>query len=765
VKNLSLGCLILILASAPLLSQSSPVPFINQSLLPVSAVPGGPAFTLTITGTGFTSASEVFWNGSLRPTTVVSGTVVQAQIAAADIAKAGFGLVTVANLGAVQVQSNLAYFPIRTAVKGFGFLSRDFAKATSPGPVAVGDFNNDGILDFAVAGATTFQVFLGKGNGTFQTPIVVNTNKAILSMVTGDFNGDGNLDLAVTIDHSRHVGLKVFLGNGKGAFPSSKFYGLVNLAVSFAADFNGDGKLDLYGIGGDTNGPTFFTLLGHGDGTFGGINTTGPIPNGNRGSAIGDFNGDGNLDVAVNGTDEHGNSIVELFLGDGHGNFGGGGSYPVTLGGDALATADVNGDGKLDLLTDGVSVLLGNGDGTFKAGISIASGGSTAINIGDFNGDGKLDVAAGTSILFGNGDGTFQNPLASFAGLFPGGRPSISMGAFSGNGQLDLLGWDGFDPTLRISDQRPLYFTPTFFDFGSVNIGTTSPPQTATLTNFGSQKLVFSSINFTGTNSTDFAQTNNCGAALLPGKSCQIQATFTPSVAGSEGASLNVTYLGSGPLSLPVFGTGVDQIFTVTLTPSSMTFAAQLVGTTSASQTATLTNTGNQPVTISSIVATPPFSISQNNCGSQLPVNSSCQIQVVLTPTDKGVFNGTLSVTDNAVGSPQKVTLSGKGTEIVYSPTGVHFGNQKVGTMSVPIPVTVSNVGPSSVSITQVVIKGADSGDFAQTNNCPNSLPPQGQCTVTVTFTPKAKGLRSANIHVIDNDPGPQLAPLSGNGT
>jgi len=203
----------------------------------------------------------------------------------------------------------------------------------------------------------------------------------------------------------------------------------------------------------------------------------------------------------------------------------------------------------------------------------------------------------------------------------------------------------------------------------------------------------------------------------------------------------------------------------VTLTPSTLTFSTQLVGTTSQPQDATLTNTGNQPIMISNITAAAPFS-QTNNCPSTLAVNANCEIQVTFTPTDYGGVNGTLSVTDNATGSPQKVALSGTGTAVVLSPTAIEFGNQKVGTSSVPIKVTLSNLGTSSLSITQIAIKGADPNDFSQTNNCGTSVPPQSKCTITVTFTPTAKGSRSANVSITDNDPtSPQAVPLSGNGT
>jgi len=528
-----------------------------------------------------------------------------------------------------------------------------------------------------------------------------------------------------------------------------------------AADFNRDGKLDLYFDDVAEDGSHFYTiLLGTGDGTF----TTGyvdglPSPDGYP--AVADFNGDGNLDFAV--SDDGGESgHVEVFLGRGDGSFGAPVAYAVQFGGDSAAAADVNGDGKVDVVTDAVSVLLGNGDGTFQNAGGTASGASGSVNIGDFNGDGKLDIAAGSSILLGNGNGTFQKPL-SFAGLLS--QSPISIGGFNADGALDLLGIDALNGALTISVQIPVYFTPASLDFGQVTVGVTSPPQTATLTNFSTKPLTSLIVNITGTNAADFAQSNNCGTSLPPKGSCKIQTTFTPSLVGSESAALNVSYKGSAPLSMPLTGIGSQQNFTVTLLPSSLSFGVQLVGTTSPSQQATLTNTGNQPVTISNIAATAPFS-QINNCPSTLQVGSDCQINVAFTPTDKGTVGGTLSVTDNAVGSPQQVTLSGTGTSVALSPTAINFGNEKVGTSSTPVPVTLSNLGTSSLSINGITIRGADRNDFMQTNNCGTSVPPKGKCTITVTFTPRAKGARSANVSISDNDPtSPQSVPLTGNGT
>jgi hypothetical protein len=763
-------CMFLSLVTSLALGQS-PIPLIYSPLVPASAAPGGAGFTLTVNGTGFTSAAAVYWNGSLRTTTVVSTSELQAQISASDIAAAGFGWVTVGNLGAGEVQSNVVYFPIRDSAKGVGFLSRSLQHvASNPTAVAVGDFNNDGLLDFAVGSGTMIQVYLGKGNGTFQPPVNIRATNVAL-MVAGDFNGDGNLDLAV-IDNSgpRNADLATFLGNGDGTFTKAYVQPTRTPTQLSTADFNGDGKLDLYmgfrgdpDCGGDRDGPScFFIALGNGSGGFtymggGGVRA----PNGTGYPAIADFNGDGNLDVAVGGTDFFGKGAVNVYLGDGKGNFPNRVAYSVEFGGDAVTAADVNSDGKIDLVTDGVSVLLGNGDGTFRKGASVASGGSASVQIGDFNGDGKPDVAAGLSILLGNGNGTFQKPL-TFAGM--GSGDPINMGAFVTNGQLDLIGIDALNGALSTFVQRALYFTPISLNFGSVLVGMTSPPQTATLTNFGPTKQAFT-INITGSNAADFAQKNNCGSSLASNASCQFQVTFTPSRVEQESASLNVTQEGSPQFSIPLSGTGTDQTYTVTLTPSNMTFSTQLVGTTSQPQDATLTNTGNQPITISGIAPSAPFG-QTNNCPATLAVGENCEIQVTFTPTDYGTVKGTLSVTDNAKHSPQKVALSGTGTAVVLSPTEIDFGRQKVGTSSVPVPVTLSNLGTSSLSITLIAIKGADPSDFSQTNTCGTNVPPQSKCTITVTFTPTAKGSRSANVSITDNDPtSPQTVPLSGDGT
>jgi hypothetical protein len=175
------------------------------------------------------------------------------------------------------------------------------------------------------------------------------------------------------------------------------------------------------------------------------------------------------------------------------------------------------------------------------------------------------------------------------------------------------------------------------------------------LTNSGTTPLTITSIAASG----DFAQTNNCGSSLVASASCAIQVTFTPTAAGSRTAALSVTDNASGsPQSVGLSGTGVAP--TASLSPSSLAFGSQAVATTSTAQTVTLTNGGTAPLTITSIAASGDFA-QTNNCGSSLGTGASCAINVTFTPTARGARTGTLSVSDNAGGSPHTAGLSGTG--------------------------------------------------------------------------------------------------------
>jgi len=728
--------------SAVAATQVNPVPLVNQPLIPADVDPGHDAFALTVNGTGFVSGSTVDWNGTGRTTTFVSSTQLMAQINAADVANAGTASVTVVNPQPGGGASNIVFFPVRQSSSSAAF----GAGGTFSDAETFGDFNNDGILDVVVGtrnrdGSGDIEIYLGKGDGTFTGPVTTKSVTRVEQLVAGDFNRDGKLDLAVA-DSMGNV--SIFLNQGGGKMKQVQVFD--SFYVLATADFNADGNLDLYvvsraGAGG--------VCLGRGDGTF-----EKPLESGTSGMlAIGDFNGDGILDLAFADID------LYIYLGNGDGTFTFSRNYQTGYGGEGVATADFNGDGILDVITAGGAVLLGKGDGTFTTDGGTDVGGN-GVMLGDFNGDGKLDAVIITNgqqqqinLLLGNGDGTFQYPVQ-----FPASGSLIGVADFNGDGGLDVLTSSGL--FLQISAS----LKPSQLDFGSRNVGSKSKPKAATLTNLGSSDLVIQQIGINGNDPSDFAQTNNCPSSLPPNKKCQLKVTFDPTQTGTRSASLYVNYQGVGsPQTVALSGTGVD--LTVTLNPSSMKFGVQQVNTRSAPQLATLTNHGSQPVTISSISADSPFS-QNNNCPSTLEPNSSCHIHVIFTPTDRGAAHGRLVVRDNAQGSPQTAALSGTGTVVKLKPDSVNFGNQKVGTQSSPHAVKLMNIASTSLSISKITLAGAEAGDFSQTNDCGNGVPPESSCTIEVTFAPAAKGKRTADVEVYDDGGGsPQKVALAGTGT
>lgn len=197
--------------------------------------------------------------------------------------------------------------------------------------------------------------------------------------------------------------------------------------------------------------------------------------------------------------------------------------------------------------------------------------------------------------------------------------------------------------------------------FVSQNTGTTSPGQAVTLTNSGTASLSITGLTLSGTNSGDFGQTNNCGSTVAAGASCMITVTFTPAAPGTRTAMLNVSDNATGsPQTVSLTGTGGGPA--VSLTTTSLTFPSQTLGTTSAVQAVTLTNTGNAALLITSVTVTGTNAgdfNQTNTCGSSLPVGNNCTYSVTFSPTGTGSRTASLIISENAVDNPQTVSLSG----------------------------------------------------------------------------------------------------------
>jgi hypothetical protein len=299
--------------------------------------------------------------------------------------------------------------------------------------------------------------------------------------------------------------------------------------------------------------------------------------------------------------------------------------------------------------------------------------------------------------------------------------------------------------------------------FGSVASGNTSAPQTATLTNGVDVTLNISSIGFTGTNSTDFAQTNTCGTVLGAGASCTISVTFSPGALGSRSATLTVTDdANDSPQQISLTGTGVAP---VTLSSTSLNFGNVVIGTSRTASPVTLTNHQNVSLTNISIVTKAPFS-QVNTCGTSILSGASCSITITYTPTVAGTQLGTVTISDSANNSPQTITVKGTGiSPVTFNPTSLNLGTVTVGGSGSPMSTTLTNRQTTTLTVTGISIIGLNSADFSQSNNCPSSVLAGGSCTITVTFSPHGTGTRTAKVKVTDSaSTSPQNVALTGVG-
>jgi hypothetical protein len=306
--------------------------------------------------------------------------------------------------------------------------------------------------------------------------------------------------------------------------------------------------------------------------------------------------------------------------------------------------------------------------------------------------------------------------------------------------------------------------SPGSLTFGGQGVGIPSAPQVITLINSQQVPLNITNMTFTGADSGDFSQQNNCNGTVAAGGTCAINVTFTPGALGTRTAELNVNDNGpNNPQTASLTGTGVVP---VTLSSSSISFGSVLIGNSATAKPVTLTNNQSVALTNINITISGPAAYTQvNTCGTSIPTGGQCTITVTFAPTTSGAQTGTVNISDNASNSPQSISLQGSGTvPVILSPASLSFGMQNVGTTSAAKNITVKNNEKVTVTFTSVNITGADSSEFAQTDNC-TSLASGATCTVSVTFTPSGKGAQSATLTLTDSAiNSPQTATLSGTG-
>jgi len=639
----------------------------------------------------------------------------------------------------------------------------------------VADLNGDGKLDLIEFGTDQFdeqdatdsvQIQLGNGDGTFQPPLSYGTGLGSTTGAIADLNGDGIPDL-VTVNPGCYIDdfycssntISVLLGLGNGGFVAQTQYPSGYGSV-YLADYTGDGEPDVV-----TTAPNVIAVLpGNGDGTFQAPITT-PISQYGYWMVPGDFNNDGKQDVALVFPNSSGPGMVGVFLGNGDGTFQQPIASTVGLKPEYLTAADFNHDGNLDLAVTNydantVSILLGNGDGTFQTHHDYPTPQMPyVVMAADLNLDGIPDLvvtsSAGTSIFLGNGDGTFRARVDYPFGV----ADSVAIGDVNNDGFPDLVfsSYDSNNVVVSLGNGDGTFRTPTtIVGPGGDRL------KLADFTGDGKLDLVLGHADagpeawlYTGGGDGTFENPTNYLAGMYW---IEDLAAFD---LNGDGAPDLVTTDQSG-----FVGVILSAAF-IAVTPHELNFGSQGVGTGSAPQNIAVSNPSNVALSLGNIGTTGPFSQS-NNCPASLSPGGTCTISATFAPQATGPQSGAVTIANSARNSPTMVALSGTGVSgmfVTLSPTLLNFAPQNVGTMGNAVPVQVMNTGNAPVTINSIGFTGGAQGDFQQTNNCGNSLPTGGSCTVNITFSPMVGGVRTANLAIGDSAPGsPQTALLRGIG-
>jgi hypothetical protein len=698
---------------------------------------------------------------------------------------------------------------------------QSYGTGAQPTGIVAADFDGDKRLDLAVIDQNdqTVSVFLGKGDGTFGSAKAVGVTGSPIAIVTADFTGDGEPDLAV-IDGKGNLSLLVndgsggfslksstlaaspgalatgdfngdglidlvvtdmtnnqlilLLGDGKGAFQTASITLGVSPMTLQVGDFNGDGKLDLVVTSGSGFPSTISILLGNGNGSF-----QNPIQASSPGTAsailAGDFNNDNNVDLAaLDPLDQ----LVVIFLGQGDGRLGRCVDYslPASGGIAGAATADVNGDGKPDIvvaqfnqdgqaITGFLAVLPGNGDGTFQAPLS-----SQEPNIGisqmiaaNFTADGKVDVATsdaggngGISLAAGDGNGMFATAVTSFTGATGLNVQAITGGDFNKDGKLDLAlvaldSSNTFSPLYSMISQGDSTFEKNFIynipyisssvtaaDFnhdGNLDLAVAATVANQVLVFLGRGDGTFQSptIYNTGTRFT-----NNVNAADFNGDGNVDLAV------GTE----------QGVLFYPGKGDGTFQAPVLTAMPFSIVQASTVL---LAASKPGLTVLGNDKASV--------FILPSNSDGTfRAPIPE----EATFYPRGytAGDLNGDgsadlilFSSANTTVASTQTASVLLSTPTVSFSASKLDFGTVNVGVTSPTKAVSLTNQGNAPLTIGRISIDGS----FQQTNDCGSSLSIREGCALNVSFSPTADGLSTGTISFTDNaSPQPQVLKLAG---
>src|ERR1041384_1604031 len=647
-----------------------------------------------------------------------------------------------------------------------------FTVGSQPASAGIGDFNGDGKHDFAVAnwGSNNVTVLMGNGSGGFSSasgsPFSVGSHPN--SVAVGDFNRDGNQDLAIANSGSANV--SVLLGDGSGGFSpaggSPISVGLTPESVAIA-DFNGDGKLDLATANWNTNNVT--VLLGNGSGGFSPA-TGSPFGAGTNPAsvAVGDFNVDGKSDLTI--ANWNSNNVTVL-LGDGSGGFAPAAGSPFAGGTNpnSVAVGDLNGDGKLDLatanyLTNNATVLLGNGSGGFSpaAGSPFSVGTHPwSVSMGDFNGDGALDltttnlVTDNVSLLLGNGSGSFSAAAGSpFAvGL---DSYSVAIGDFNADGRLDLATVNDASNNVTVLLNSCTLNTPPSITTVSVTRQQGSPSSNSTIANVNDAEDAEASLTVT-VNGGSSATVNG---VTVSGISANSAGVVTANVIASCSASI-ATFTLRVTDTLGLFNEATLTVTVNSNTAPTLTYASPqsvaFAGSLNVNPTATADN------------GSVTYSVQAGHGLTTAPTVDSAGVVSITNAQPAGAHTITIRATDNCGSFTDASFTLNVGDLPTFTIDDVSHNEGNSGTTSYTFTVTKTGSTGANATVNFATADGtattADNDLQAQSNTL-TFLPADTTKTITVLVNGDVKfeSDEAFTVH-LSNATGATIADADGTGT
>jgi serine protease len=346
----------------------------------------------------------------------------------------------------------------------------------------------------------------------------------------------------------------------------------------------------------------------------------------------------------------------------------------------------------------------------------------------------------------------------------PGRDTHYGFGIVQAKAALESLKTSLDSPVL--TDQT-IGITPQSVSFGAVTVGS-STTQNLTITNTHNAPITLTNATIYSDTTSPYRLTNSCNSSLLPGSSCNMVITFSPTSAANFPATLSIQPSIGDISFIPIVGQAANATPSFNISSSSLAFGNQAVNNNTEGKIITVSNTGGTSLSLSStwlrFSTTGQFS-QTNNCSSTLAIGATCTIVVTFRPTTTGAKSSTLTLAPTGVTS-KTVSLTGSGVTpvVTLTPTTLAFGTLKSNTLSAPKIVTIRNSGTVAISTMPITFTGTGANQYRQTNNCPAIFVAGASCTVSITFAPTSTGSKSARLSVAPSGGTAKTTTLSGTG-